>query len=108
VLSESRLVRVATRRSLGQFTANTELTRNSDKCEEPAIHIKRSLCFLQSSSGIGFNDDLDLGSFFQLSFVTLFIGHLVINANFSLQVVSALNVNLSFFRWLGSRGLMIF
>jgi hypothetical protein len=33
-----------------------------------------------------------------LSFVNLFIGHLVINANFSLQVVSALNVNLSFFR----------
>jgi hypothetical protein len=98
VLSESRLVRVATRRSLGQLTANTELTRNSDKCEERAIHIKRSPCFLQSSTGIGFNEDLDLGSFFQLSFVTLFIGHLVINANFSLQVVSALNVNLSFFR----------
>jgi Flp pilus assembly pilin Flp len=49
----------------------TELTRNSDKSEERAIHIKLSLCFLQSSSGTGFNDDLDLGSFFQLSFVTL-------------------------------------
>jgi len=52
------------------------------------------VCFLSGRAGIGFNDHFHLCSCFESSLLTFFVGHYIFNANLSIKIVPARDVDL--------------